>query len=472
VTAPTPDMQTRTVEVNGRAVEYLVAGAGPVLVLLHGDGETARDWQWVMPALAAAGHHVVAPSLPGHGGSASADSYAPEDIAAWLGAVVDTLGLQRPTVVGNSLGGLVALHLALTRPEQVERLVLVDSAGLGHMVNPVLAAETAPGVGETAIGMALLPGGAQVRAAARSANLFAQPWRIPPAWWLDQFRWGSCPALLQASVACKRAILDPLGQHHVQLERCGEVHIPTLVVWGLLDMIVPFTHGQAAVERLPKGRLELLAGCGHVPHVECPDAFVATVLRFLAPESDGAGPTSGAPAQPSPGSTAAGSAVNPLASAGLNVAEALVRHTGELARRASAPFRVFAHADALLTPTRAAAVGGLLDRLQAVLSPQHTEPVHALLDRLATVFSPERTAALSALADQAPRLVQALQTDGLPTPRQLRQLPPDIHAILELIDEVHQVVTGMPGAQRARQRGAEQHPQVDLARPALPRRST
>ncbi len=165
---PSPAVSTRQVEVNGRTVEYLVAGAGPILVLLHGDGETARDWQWVMPRLAAAGHHVVAPSLPGHGGSASADSYAQEDLTAWLASVLEALALDRITVVGNSIGALMALHLALAHPDRVQRLVLVDCAGLGRLVNPVLAAETVPGLGEAAIAMSLMPGGTPLRAAVRS----------------------------------------------------------------------------------------------------------------------------------------------------------------------------------------------------------------------------------------------------------------------------------------------------------------
>ncbi len=170
-------VQTRYTSVDGRAVEYLVAGDGPVLVLLHGDGETARDWRWVMPGLAAAGHRVLALSLPGHGGSASADSYAQEDLADWLARAVEALGLDRATVIGNSIGALMGLHLTLSRPDLVERLVLIDSAGLGRVVNPVLAAETLPGFGEAAIAMSLMPGGAPLRAAVRSVNLFGQPWR-------------------------------------------------------------------------------------------------------------------------------------------------------------------------------------------------------------------------------------------------------------------------------------------------------
>jgi pimeloyl-ACP methyl ester carboxylesterase len=470
--------QVRTchLEVNGRTVEYLAAGVGPVVVLLHGDGETARDWQWVMPGLAAAGHRVVALSLPGHGGSASAGSYAQEDLAAWLASVMEALALGRVTVVGNSIGALMALHLALDWPDRVQRLVLVDSAGLGRLVNPVLAAETLSGLGEAAIALSLMPGGAPLRAAVRSVNLFGRPWRAPARWWLDQHRWGSAPALLHASVECKRAILGPTGQHHVLSGRLGEVRVPTLVLWGLLDKVVPFTHGLAAATRLPDGRFALLARCGHMPHVECPDAFVAAVLPFLAQPP--AGPAMSAlPGQQSSGPARAAASSNGHAAravpldvqrfstseasfAGLQTAEAVIRSTVGLARAAASAARLLRHVDGLLTPQRAAAVGSLLDQLPRILSQQRTGPVEALLERLAALLSPERTDALSALADQTPRLVNALQRDGLPTTGELRQLAPDIHAMLELIDDLHQVVTGMPGAARARDRGDEPHPQV------------
>ncbi|WP_100502202.1 alpha/beta fold hydrolase [Geodermatophilus chilensis] len=279
----TTEAEIARIDVDGRAVEYLDTGppVGPALVLLHGDGETARDWRWVAPALADAGHRVIAPSLPGHGGSVPPASYAMEDLAVWLARFLDAVGIAAATVGGNSIGGLIAIHLALGQPSRVQRLLLVDSAGLGQTVNPLLAAETLPGAGEAAIGMTLFPGGPQLRAFTRAGNLFAQPWRVPAGWWSDQFRWGGNPVLLDASVACKRAIMNGTGQHHVVLDRLGELNVPTLVLWGLLDTIVPVVHGRSAARRLSDGRLEVLPGCGHVPHVESPKAFLAPVLRFL-----------------------------------------------------------------------------------------------------------------------------------------------------------------------------------------------
>ncbi len=277
------DLEPRTLQVRGREVEYLDAGSGSPLVLLHGDGETARDWRWVMATLASR-HRVVAVSLPGHGGTSPGESYTPDGIAAWLLEVLDALDLPTVALAGNSIGALVAIHVTLQQPGRVAQLVLLDSAGLGRAVNPVLAMETAPGVGEAAISTTLLPGGPQLRAAARASMLFAQPWRAPAGWWVDQVRWGARRDFLIASVAAKRAILDIAGQRHVVLDRLADVHVPSLVVWGLLDQVLPVSHAQAAVRRLPNARLHVVNDAGHLVHVERPDAVARAVLAFLGYE--------------------------------------------------------------------------------------------------------------------------------------------------------------------------------------------
>ncbi|WP_219414775.1 hypothetical protein [Pseudonocardia nigra] len=117
-------------------------------------------------------------------------------------------------------------------------------------------------------------------------------------------------------------------------------------------------------------------------------------------------------------------------------------------------------AEPLLTPERMEAAARLLDRLDDILTPDRVEAVQALLDRLPVLLTAERTRALSALADQSRRLVTALESGELPASRDLRQMPRDIHVMLELIDDLHQVVTGVPGARNARDRGAEAHRQV------------
>jgi len=115
-------IEERYVEAGGLSVRYLVAGEGPPLLLLHGAGENALDWRWVMPDLAAA-HSVYAPDLPGSPGSAiPATGYSPGFFERFVAAFLDALGLERATMIGNSLGGLAALRLALSEPARARRL--------------------------------------------------------------------------------------------------------------------------------------------------------------------------------------------------------------------------------------------------------------------------------------------------------------------------------------------------------------
>ncbi|MBV9455610.1 MAG: alpha/beta fold hydrolase [Rubrobacter sp.] len=102
----------------------MTAGAGgPPLVLLHGVGTSAGEWTWVLPALAR-NHLVYAIDLPGYDGSSEPPDYSPAFTARFVSAFLDALGIAQAVVVGNSFGGLVALHLALSEPERVSALVL------------------------------------------------------------------------------------------------------------------------------------------------------------------------------------------------------------------------------------------------------------------------------------------------------------------------------------------------------------
>ena len=127
----------RQVVVDGLQLQYLEAGSGPPLLLLHGHEQSATSWQWVTPVLART-HRVLALSLPGHGESAPAvDGYAPgRDLAPLVVDFLDTLDVGTLHVVGNSVGGAVAVRLALADPARIRTLTLVDSAGLGRDVNP------------------------------------------------------------------------------------------------------------------------------------------------------------------------------------------------------------------------------------------------------------------------------------------------------------------------------------------------
>ncbi len=140
-------VEKRNVGVDGFSIRYLAAGTGPPLVLLHGAGDNAFDWRWVVPHLAAT-HRVYAPDLPGSPDSArpTAD-YSPAFFERFVASFLDVLGVERAAMIGNSLGGLVALRLALSDPARVNALILVDAAGLGRAVSPALRLLAVPGYG-------------------------------------------------------------------------------------------------------------------------------------------------------------------------------------------------------------------------------------------------------------------------------------------------------------------------------------
>jgi pimeloyl-ACP methyl ester carboxylesterase len=227
---------------------------------------------------------VLALSLPEHGESAPAvGGYAPgRDLAPLVADFLDILGVGSLHVVGNSVGGAVALRMALADPARARTLTLVDSAGLGHEVNPLLALNTLPFIGELAIMMARMPGGDVGRTSMSTAMLFAQPSRVPAEFFTEQHALGRRPGQLEASTAMARALFDTNGQREVLLDQLPTLTMPTLVIWGGCDYVLPPSQAQAAVDRLPHGRLALLADCGHLPHVECPDRFATVLSEWLA----------------------------------------------------------------------------------------------------------------------------------------------------------------------------------------------
>jgi pimeloyl-ACP methyl ester carboxylesterase len=258
----------------------LTTGTGLPLLLLHGVGTSARQWSWVLPDLAR-NHLVYAVDLPGYDGSFEPPDYAPAFTASFISSFLDAVGVERAAVVGNSFGGLTALHLALSEPTRVSALVLSDSAGLGRAVNPALAGILLPGAGDVAKILDKTPLGASQRAFGRALLLFARPWQIPPKWIKDQYRLAQIPNFMEATLGSLRAVVDLAGQREVFLERLPLLRMPTLIVWGIEDRVIPYWHATVALTRLKEGTLKLIPSCGHLPQVEQPKRFVSILQTFL-----------------------------------------------------------------------------------------------------------------------------------------------------------------------------------------------
>jgi pimeloyl-ACP methyl ester carboxylesterase len=273
--------EEQNINVGGLPVRYLTAGGGPPLVLLHALGESALGWRWALPTLVRT-HRVYAVDLPGFGysGKPSAD-YSPAFFVRFVGSYLDALGLEQAALVGNSLGGLIALRLALSEPARVAALGLIDSAGLGREVSYALRLPTLPGYGEVALAWGKTPLGAAQRAWLRVPLLFARPERAPGEWITEQTWIAQLPGFMEATMAALRAHVDLGGQREVLVDQLPHLEMPTLVIWGKRDRVFPYSQGQKAVSLLQQGFLELIPDCGHLPHVEQPDRFAAILNQFL-----------------------------------------------------------------------------------------------------------------------------------------------------------------------------------------------
>ncbi len=277
-------IEKRNVDIDGLRIHYLTAGEGRPMVLLHALSESALDWSWVLPVLART-HHVYAPDLPGFGDSDKPDvDYTPDFFTRFIANFLNTLGIERTVMIGNSLGGLAALRLALSAPSRVAALILVDSSGLGREIHPSLSSLTLPGYGDLAAAWGQTSIGARQRVWLRTMLLFARPWLAPSEWVREQIRLAQVPGFLDATLAALRAQVSLRGQREVLLDQLPRLTMPTLLIWGTDDRVVPVSQAQDAVTRLQHGQLVLISKSGHLPQVERPGRFVTTLNQFLTEE--------------------------------------------------------------------------------------------------------------------------------------------------------------------------------------------
>ena len=272
----------RRIVLHGHPVAFRTAGDGPVIVLVHGMAGSSATWRHVMPALARR-FTVVAPDLLGHGESAKPrGDYSVSAQANVLRDLLVALGHERATLVGQSFGGGVVMQFAYQFPEQCERLVLVSSGGLGREVSVLLRGLSAPGV-EHVLPLVCSPG---------VCNTVARV-----AGWLGQFGVRAAPVAEEiwrgfASLATReaqiaffrtlRAVVDVGGQTVAASDRLYlAAHVPTLIVWGARDGLIPVGHAHAAAGAIPGSRLVVFEDTGHFPHCELPERFVEALVDFV-----------------------------------------------------------------------------------------------------------------------------------------------------------------------------------------------
>jgi pimeloyl-ACP methyl ester carboxylesterase len=279
---PSPlKIEERDRVVCGVPTRFLVAGDGPPMLLLHGDGDNRLDWRWTVPHLAGR-YRVYAPDLPGFGGGGMPPDCSPEFFGRFTREFLDAVCLEPAVVVGNSLGGLVALRLALHTPDRVRALGLIGGAGLGREVNLLLRQLTLRGVGEAAVRWGRTRVGAAHRAVQRIPLLFANPAAVPAAWIVEQYRLARLPGFLETTLAALRGQVDRHGQKQILLDDMAHLAMPTLLIWGRRDRIVPIHQAFTASRLIPNATLHVIRKAGHVPHIERPEQ-VAVALFSITP---------------------------------------------------------------------------------------------------------------------------------------------------------------------------------------------
>jgi len=284
------DFDVRTVSLHGHRIAYRMAGEGPAVLLVHGMAGSSRTWREVMPCLAEE-CQVIAPDLLGHGESDTPPGdYSLGGFAAMLRDLLGALDVERVTVVGQSLGGGVAMQLAYQHPELVERLVLVCSGGLGREVNWMLRALAFPGAEYVA--PLIFP--AFVRSlgdgvAHAAARLGVRAPRAGEMW--EAYASLTDPAHRAAFLRTLRAVIEFGGQAVSATDRLYlAAEMPTLIVWGDADPIIPVSHAYAAHDAIAGSRLAILEGVGHFPQTEEPERLTRLLLDFLRTEPSTADP--------------------------------------------------------------------------------------------------------------------------------------------------------------------------------------
>jgi pimeloyl-ACP methyl ester carboxylesterase len=257
--------QSQTTQVAGFRIHYYALGpaAGPVVVLVHGLGGRAEDWQDLAPYFAKAGYRVYLPDLPGYGQSERPTnfSYSMPDQARIVVGFLDALGLKQVDLGGWSMGGWIGQLVASEHPDRVRRLMLYDSAGIHQepgfdirLFTPTSAADL------NNLDVLLMPHPPGVPGFVADdilRNARRNGWIIRRA--IDSMLLG-------------RDVTDDLLPH---------LKMPVLLVWGAEDRITPASQGKKMHDLIPQSQLEVFAGCGHLAPGQCADQIAPKALEFL-----------------------------------------------------------------------------------------------------------------------------------------------------------------------------------------------
>ncbi len=269
------------IKVSNLKTRYWALGdRGTIVILIHGLGVSADIWMYNVEALAKQ-HRVYVPDLVGFGRSDKpGPSFSPFDYTRFLDDFIKVLKIDRVSLVGQSLGGGIALHYVLQFPQKVSRVVLVDSAGLGKEVIWTLRLMSLPLVGELFCRPSRKGVELSFKLTVRNRALITKDF---VELYYNLF---SRPGFRRFFLRFLRRIVDIRGAREEILapivNNLYKITQPVLIIWGEKDRVLPLKHGYLGQEKVPNAKLKIFEECGHIPFFERSDEFNRLVLKFLS----------------------------------------------------------------------------------------------------------------------------------------------------------------------------------------------
>lgn len=278
------NLDEKYVAVNGLNIRYIVRGSGSPLVLIHGFGEFLEVW-WLNIATLSEHYQVYAMDMPGHGLSGKPKiDYDLAFATEFASGFAQALGIEHASLIGHSLGGIVAISTAINFPEKVDKLILVDSAGLTNKVPLVYRLCCLPLFGELIVEPTIKAG---LRHGIKRA--FYNPDLVTEEMVDRDYQFLKMPGARGAMLSIIRHGVSLSGPRPeaVMLDKLHLIKSPTLLIHGAQDEVIPIKYAQRARDLIPNARLKAIKKCGHCPHIEKASEFNEAVIAFLgANESD------------------------------------------------------------------------------------------------------------------------------------------------------------------------------------------
>lgn len=258
---------------------WQMGNSGSSIILLHGGSGSIEFWLYNIAALAAH-HRVYAFDMVGSGKSDYPDrSYSLVNQAEFLASFMNASKIEKATIIGNSMGGGVALEFTRLYPNRVDKLVLVDSMGFGKEISLGIRVITLP-----AVVSLLRPGRWMIPAMLRS-NFFDGK-QLPPDWIELRYPIFAIPGRNRVILRIGRSNFNLAGVlpqvYRPILDNLSNILQPTLITWGEYDRIIPVKHAHIAAAGIPNSQLHIFPDCGHHPYLEYPAKFNRLVLDFMA----------------------------------------------------------------------------------------------------------------------------------------------------------------------------------------------